>query len=69
MTLNLLNIKFENILFKIYISQILTKKKEKILIYIYKKLYFVNNFRVKMLIENNIINFETIIFNIINKNA
>ena len=39
------------------------------LIYLRRKLYIVDNLRVKMLIKNNIIEFKEIIINIVNKKA
>ena len=39
------------------------------LIYLRRKLYIVDNLRVKILIKNNIIRFEEIVINIVNKKA
>ena len=39
------------------------------LIYLRRKLYIVDNLRVKMLIKNNIIEFKEIVINVINKKA
>lgn len=66
MTSRFSRIRFQNILSKIYISRISIKKKE-ILIYIYKKLYFIDDFKIKILINNNIIELKNIIINIVNK--
>ena len=37
------------------------------LIYLYRKLYIVNNLHIKIFIKNNIIKFKEIVINIINK--
>ena len=42
-------------------------KENEVFVYIYRKIYIVNNLRIKMLIENNIIDFEKIIINVIKK--
>ena len=44
-------------------------QKNKILVYLRRKIYIVNDFRIKLLINNNIINFENIIVNVIKKNV
>ena len=48
---------------------VINDKGRNILIYLYKKLYIVNNLRAKILIRNNIIRPEDIIINIARKTA
>ena len=51
------------ILISIYIFII--KNNIKILYRIYKKIHFINNFKVHILLNNNIINFKKIMLNVV----
>ena len=51
------------ILISIYIFII--KNNIKILYRIYKKIYFINNFKVHILLNNKIINFKKIMLNVV----
>ena len=58
----------EYIITNLYFSK-MNSQKNKVLVYFRKKIHIVDNFRIKLLINNDIINFENIIVDVINKNA
>lgn len=45
----------------------MNKKENKVLIYIYRKLHFVDNLRAKIFIENDILELENIVIDIVDK--
>ena len=54
------------IIMKIYFSKI-NPRENKVFIYLRRKIYIVDDLRIKMLINNDIIDLESIVINIVNK--
>ena len=58
----------EYVIINLYFSKT-NFQRNKILIYFRKEIYIINDFRIKLLINNNIINFKNIIVDVINKSV